>query len=96
MKTHLAKDQTTTSSRTLWFVRYGIGALTIVVGIVCLALNVGGFGLEAFFGFAGAGLSIVLLNQLHRLGQQSDQEREDHEKAWSYFERYGHWPDEAA
>jgi hypothetical protein len=82
------------SARGLWFVRYGIGLLTILGGIVWLVLNIGDFGLEGLFAFAGAGLSIILINLLFRMGVASDREREDHEEAWRYYERHGHWPDE--
>jgi hypothetical protein len=76
------------------FVRYGIGLLTIFVGIVWLIFNFGGFGIEALFAFIGAGLSILLINLLFRMGQESDREREEHEEAWRFYERHGHWPDE--
>ena len=77
------------------FVRYGIGLLTVVAGFVCLTFDLGGFGIEELFGFVGAGLSILLINFLFRMGQQSDREREAHEDAWRFYERHGHWPDEA-
>ncbi len=78
----------------IWFVRYGIGLLTVLAGFVWLILDVGGFGVEGLFAFAGAGLSIILINLLFRLGVSSDREREAHEEAWRYYERHGHWPDE--
>jgi hypothetical protein len=40
------------------------------------------------------GLSIILINFLFRMGQASDREHEEHEEAWRFFERHGHWPDE--
>lgn len=77
------------------FVRYGIGLLTVAAGFVCLAFNFGGFGIEELFAFAGAGLSILLVNFLFRMGVASDREHEEHEAAWRFYERHGHWPDEA-
>lgn len=76
------------------FVRYGIGLLTILVGVVWLIFNFGGFGVEALFAFTGAGLSIILINLLFRMGVESDREREEHEEAWRFYELHGHWPDE--
>ncbi|MGZ4165485.1 MAG: hypothetical protein ACXVRW_05085 [Solirubrobacteraceae bacterium] len=76
------------------FVRYGIGLLTVLAGVVWLVFDFGGFGVEALFAFTGAGLSIILINLLFRMGQDSDREREEHEEDWRFFERHGHWPDE--
>jgi hypothetical protein len=78
----------------IFFVRYGIGLVTILVGVVWLIFDFGGFGIEALFAFTGAGLSIILINLLFRLCQASDREHEAHEEAWRFFERHGHWPDE--
>jgi hypothetical protein len=87
-------DRPSTANALTAFVRYGIGALTVLGGIVCLIFNFGGFGIEGLFAFTGAGLSIILINVLFRMGQDSDREREDHEAAWRFYERHGHWPDE--
>ncbi|MGZ4314093.1 MAG: hypothetical protein ACXVR1_18505 [Solirubrobacteraceae bacterium] len=76
------------------FVRYGIGLLTVLAGVVWLVFDFGGFGVEALFAFTGAGRSIILINLLFRMGQDSDREREEHEEDWRFFERHGHWPDE--
>ena len=42
----------------------------------------------------GAGLSVLLLNLLFRIGAQGDREREDEERARDFFTEHGHWPDE--
>jgi len=42
----------------------------------------------------GAGLSVALLNWLHRVGVSGDVAREDEDRARTFFERHGHWPDE--
>jgi hypothetical protein len=78
----------------IFFVRYGIGLLTILAGVIWLIFDIGGFGWEALFAFTGAGLSIILINLLFRMGQASDREHEAHEEAWRFYERHGHWPDE--
>ena len=77
------------------FVRYGIGLIGVVVGIVLLVLNPGGFGVEGFGLAEGAGLSVLMLNWMYRVGVIGDQEREREEEARRYLERHGHWPDEA-
>lgn len=83
------------SQRGIWLVRYGIGLATILAGVVWLVLDIGGVGLEGLFAFTGAGLSIILVNLLFRMGLESDREREEHEAAWRFYERHGHWPDDA-
>jgi hypothetical protein len=77
-----------------WFVRWGIGLVAVLAGVACLILNLGGFGVEELFGFMGAGLSIILINYLFRLGVESDREHEDHEQEWRYSETHGHWPED--
>jgi hypothetical protein len=52
-------------------------------------------GAEAFALFAGAGLSIVLLNVLFRIGVQGERERDAEHRAREHFTEHGDWPDEA-
>lgn len=75
-------------------VRYGIGGVMVVAGIVLLILNPGGFGVDGFALSVGGGLSVLMINWLFRLGVSSDLEREDEERARQYLEEHGHWPDE--
>jgi hypothetical protein len=42
----------------------------------------------------GAGLAVLLLNLLFRLGTQSDHERDAEEAARESLATHGHWPDE--
>lgn len=44
--------------------------------------------------FTGAGLSVLLLNVLFRIGVQGDVERDREDEARSYFAEHGRWPDE--
>ena len=67
----------------------------VVAGFVLLALNPGGFGVEGFSMSVGAGLSVLMLNWMFRLGVRGDREREREEQARRYLELHGHWPDEA-
>ena len=84
-------------SRPSWgmiVVRYGLGAVMVVAGIVMLAVNPGGFGVDGFAMAVGGGLSVLLINFLFRLGVSGDREREQEEAARRYFDEHGVWPDE--
>ena len=76
------------------FVRYGIGGLMVLAGVVVLVVSPGGFGAEGFSMAVGGGLSVIMLNWLFRLGVSGDREREEEERARAYFDRHGRWPDE--
>ena len=80
------------SSPALWAVRYGIGIAMVLGGIVTLAINPGGVGVDGFAMAVGGGLSVLMINALYRLGVSGDEERARHEEAWRYFERHGEWP----
>lgn len=75
-------------------VRYGIGAVMVIAGLVLLILNPGGFGVDGFALAVGGGLSVLLINFLFRLGVSGDREREAEEAARRYFDEHGRWPDE--
>jgi hypothetical protein len=83
------------TSRSLLVLRYGIGGAMALAGIILLVTNSGGFGVDGFALGVGGGLSLILLNVLYRLGVSGDREREQEEEARTFFDRYGHWPDEA-
>ena len=74
--------------------RYGIGAVMVVAGLVMLIVNPGGFGVDGFAMAVGGGLSVLLINFLYRLGVSGDREREDEERARAYFDEHGEWPEE--
>jgi hypothetical protein len=76
------------------FVRYGIGGLMVLAGVVLLVISPGGFGTEGFSMAVGGGLSVIMLNWLFRLGVSGDREREEEERARAYLDRHGRWPDE--
>jgi hypothetical protein len=82
-------------SWTLFAVRYGLGAVLVVAGVVLLVLDPGGFGVDGFAMAAGSGLSVLMLNWLYRLGVHSDQDRVREEEARTFLAEHGHWPDEA-
>lgn len=79
----------------MFMIRYGIGIVLVVTGIVLLIVDPGGFGADGFGMSAGSGLSVMLLNWLYRLGVSSDREREQEEEARRYLAKHGRWPDEA-
>lgn len=79
---------------TTLFVRYGIGAVMVLAGILILIISPGGFGTEGFAMAVGGGLSVIMLNWLFRLGVSGDREREQEEEARAFLDRHGHWPDE--
>jgi hypothetical protein len=78
----------------LWVVRYGLGAILVVAGFVCLAVNPGGFGVDGFAMAVGSGLSVLMLNWLYRLSVKSGDERGEEEQARIYLAEHGRWPDE--
>jgi len=76
------------------FVRYGVGLIGVVAGLVVLVLNPGGFGADGFGLLEGAGLSVLMLNWMFRVGVAGDRERDSEERARRYLDEHGHWPDE--
>ncbi len=78
------------------FVRYGIPALLVLAGVACLFVAPSGSQGEGFALFTGAGLSVLLLNQLYRMGVSGDRERDREEAARAYFAEHGSWPADTA
>jgi hypothetical protein len=76
------------------FVRYGIPLALVVAGVVLLFAADRSVATEAWAGFTGAGISVLLLNLLFRIGVAGDEERDREAEARAYFDRYGRWPDE--
>ena len=56
------------------FVRYGIPLALVVAGIVLLFAADRGVATEAWAGFTGAGIAVLLLNILFRIGAAGDEE----------------------
>jgi hypothetical protein len=77
------------------FVRYGIPAVLILLGLVALFAGPDGARLEGWAMFTGAGLSVLLLNWLYRLGVSGDTERDSEHDAREYLDEHGQWPNEA-
>jgi hypothetical protein len=75
-------------------IRYGIPAALVVAGFVILAFADGSVRWDGWAMCVGAGLAVLLLNLLFRLGARGDTERDAEEAAREYFARHGRWPDD--
>jgi hypothetical protein len=70
------------------------------VSIIAAGFVVGmatGFSETGFEGgtlLVAAGLSVWLINALYRFGVSGDREREDEDRARTFFDEHGYWPDE--
>ena len=79
----------------LIFLRYVLPALLVLAGVVILIAGEGSdIAVEGWAMFTGAGLAVLLLNVLFRIGADGDRTREREERARDYFDRHGHWPDQ--
>jgi hypothetical protein len=75
-------------------VRYGIGAVMVLGGIVLLAIDPAGVGVDGFAMAVGGGLSVLMLNFMFRLSVSSEGDREREEQARVYFDEHGEWPED--
>ncbi len=75
-------------------VRYGIPLILCVAGVVFAIVDYEGTGLETWAMFTGAGVSVLLLNVLHRMGVEGDVDRDRERRAREYFDKHGRWPDQ--
>lgn len=77
-------------------VRYGIPGAMITAGIVLVFVASGEAKVEGFAGGVGAGLSVLLLNLLYRVGVRGEAERDEEEAARNYYDEHGVWPADPA
>jgi hypothetical protein len=82
------------SSTGMLIVRYGIGGVMVLGGIVTLILSPAGLGVDGFAMAVGGGLSVLLLNLMYRLSVSSELDREREERARAYFDEHGDWPED--
>lgn len=83
------------SSHGVRVMRLWLPAVLVTAGIVLLIVkHFDGFGVSAFAGFVGAGLSIMLADILWRIGVSGDEERDVETEARRYLAEHGHWPDQ--
>jgi hypothetical protein len=75
-------------------VRYILPAVLVFLGIILWPINPNGLGVDLFAMLVGAGLSVLLLNWLFRLGNRGDLERQAEADAREFLAAHGHWPDE--
>lgn len=78
----------------LFVVRYGIGVVMVIAGIVLL-VAVPGTGVDGFAMAFGGGLAVVMLNGLFRLGVSGDEDRVREEQARRYFDEHGELPEDS-
>lgn len=77
------------------WLRYGLPIAIVVGGLIAIVLSGGGtVAWEGGAGVVGAGLSVWLLNWLHRVGVAGDVERDAEQQARDYFGAHGVWPDD--
>jgi hypothetical protein len=75
-------------------VRYGIPAVLVLAGLVCLFVAKGNQAAEGWALFTGAGLAVLVVNLLLRIGVEGDRDRDREEEAREYFSKHGRWPGE--
>jgi len=78
----------------LWLVRYGVPLALIATGFVFLAVDDSASRLDAWAMFTGAGLAVLFLNVVFRLGAAGDRERDEEAAARDFYDRHGRWPDD--
>jgi hypothetical protein len=73
------------------FVRYGIPLAIAVAGAVLVALG-GDVGTGAGIVLIGVAGLVLLANAFVRLAIESEDEREQEQRAREFFSRHGRWP----
>jgi hypothetical protein len=77
-------------------VRVWIPAAILIAGVVIVVVRGGDeTSLEGCAALWGAGLSVALLNWLHRIGVSGESTRVREDEARAYLAEHGHWPDDA-
>ena len=82
------------SSPGMLVVRYGLGAVMILGGVVMLVVSPANPGVDGFAMAVGGGLSVVLINVMFRLSLSSEDDRAEEERARDYFDEHGEWPED--
>ncbi len=76
-------------------VRYWLPLVVTLAGVAVMVIGRDADALEGGAGIVGAGLSIWLLNFLYRVGAHDDVDRDEEDAARDFYDKHGHWPDEA-
>jgi hypothetical protein len=82
------------SSPGMLVVRYGLGAVMILGGIVVLIVSPASLGVDGFAMAVGGGLSVALISFMFRLSESSEDDRAEEERARVYFDEHGEWPED--
>jgi hypothetical protein len=75
-------------------VRTWLPVAIIVIGLAIILATRTETGAEGGGMLVAAGISVWLLNWFYRLGVRGDRERDREDRARSYFDAHGRWPDE--
>ena len=79
----------------LAFTRMWLPAIIVLAGIIVIVARGGDeIGWEGGGAIIAAGLSVLLLNYLHRVGVTGDAERRTEDDARDFFDAHGYWPGE--
>lgn len=79
----------------LYSLRYVLPAVLCLVGMIVLAARgADSTSIEVAAMFIGAGLSVLMLNVIFRVGALGDRDRDEEDAARRFFDEHGHWPDE--
>ena len=76
-----------------WWLPLGLVAIGVVMLLIAVIAN-DDIWAEGGALMMSAGLSVWLLNVLHRVGVRGDRERDRETAARAYFDEHGRWPDE--
>lgn len=82
------------TNRWLIAMRYGLPAVIVIGGLMTMVVSPKIDTAEGAMFIIGAGLSILMINVMYRLGVKGDHEIDVDEAARDYLDRTGHWPDE--
>ena len=80
-------------ARFLQLVRYGLPAVICLTGLVLIPIDFRA-NFEGGMALIGAGLSVLLINVLFRVGVSGDRERAAEDAARREFDRTGRWPED--
>jgi hypothetical protein len=77
------------------WVRIWLPVSIIAAGlVVAMATGFSETGFEGGTVLVAAGLSVWLINALYRFGVDGDRERDDEDRARTFFDEHGNWADE--
>jgi hypothetical protein len=62
--------------------------------VVAIATGLSETGVEGGTLLVAAGLSVWVINALYRVGASGDRERDDEDRARTFFDEHGYWPDD--